>query len=53
MSITVLGKIASDLAEVAVPANGGDWRMAWHPPDDAASGRQPGRPVSGGARTLA
>jgi 8-oxo-dGTP pyrophosphatase MutT (NUDIX family) len=42
MSITALGKIASDLEEVAVPANGGDWRMAWHPPGDAPSGQPHG-----------
>lgn len=42
MSTTVLGKIASDLEEVAVPANGGDWRMAWHPRGDAPPGQPHG-----------
>jgi ADP-ribose pyrophosphatase YjhB (NUDIX family) len=42
MSTTVLGRIAGDLAEVAVPANGGDWRMAWHPPGDAPPGQPHG-----------
>ena len=32
MSTTALGEIASDFEEMPVPANGGDWRMAWHPP---------------------
>ena len=32
MSTTALGRIASDFEEMPVPANGGDWRMAWHPP---------------------
>lgn len=39
MSTTALGKIACDLEEVAVPSNGGDWRMAWHPPGDAPPGQ--------------
>ncbi|GAA5187277.1 hypothetical protein GCM10023322_35300 [Rugosimonospora acidiphila] len=38
MSTTALGRIASDLEEVAVPANGGEWTMAWHPPGDAPTG---------------
>ena len=38
MSTTALGPMASDLEEVAVPAHGGDWRMAWHPPDDTPPG---------------
>jgi 8-oxo-dGTP pyrophosphatase MutT (NUDIX family) len=42
MSTTVLGKIAGDLEEVAVPANGGDWKMAWHPPGDAPPGKPHG-----------
>jgi hypothetical protein len=42
MSSTVLGEIAADLAELAVPANGGDWRMAWHPPGDAPPGQPHG-----------
>jgi ADP-ribose pyrophosphatase YjhB (NUDIX family) len=28
---TALGPMAPDFAEMAVPANGGDWMMAWHP----------------------
>jgi ADP-ribose pyrophosphatase YjhB (NUDIX family) len=39
---TTLGRIASDLEEIPVPANGGDWRMAWHPPGDAPPGRPHG-----------
>jgi 8-oxo-dGTP pyrophosphatase MutT (NUDIX family) len=31
MSTTALGRMAPDFAEMTVPANGGDWRMAWHP----------------------
>jgi len=42
MSTTALGKIAGDLEEVAVPANGGDWRMAWHPPGSAPPGQPHG-----------
>ena len=42
MSTTALGKIASDFEEMPVPANGGDWRMAWHPPGDAPDGRPHG-----------
>jgi ADP-ribose pyrophosphatase YjhB (NUDIX family) len=42
MSTTALGKIACDLEEVAVSANGGDWRMAWHPPGDAPVGQPHG-----------
>jgi ADP-ribose pyrophosphatase YjhB (NUDIX family) len=42
MSTTVLGKIAGDLEEVAVPAHGGDWRLAWHPPGDAPPGQPHG-----------
>jgi ADP-ribose pyrophosphatase YjhB (NUDIX family) len=42
MSTTPLGRIACDLEEVAVPANGGDWRMAWHPPGDAPPGQPHG-----------
>ncbi|HEY2520513.1 MAG TPA: NUDIX domain-containing protein, partial [Streptosporangiaceae bacterium] len=30
--ITTLGRTAADFEETAVPSNGGDWRMAWHPP---------------------
>ena len=40
MSTTALGRIASDFEEMQAPANGGDWRMAWHPPGKApAAGR--------------
>ena len=39
---TALGRAVSDLEEIAVPANGGDWRMAWHPPGGALSGRPHG-----------
>ena len=39
MSTTALGKIASDFDEMPVPANGGDWRMAWHPPGAIPVGR--------------
>jgi ADP-ribose pyrophosphatase YjhB (NUDIX family) len=39
---TALGRVASDLEEITVPANGGDWRMAWHPPGDASPGRPHG-----------
>lgn len=38
-STTVLGRIASDLEELPVPANDGAWRMAWHPPGDAPPGQ--------------
>ena len=47
MSTTALGRIASDFEEVPVPANGGDWRMAWHPP-----GRRPGRVKPHGANAF-
>jgi len=42
VSTTVLGKIACDLEELAGVANGGDWRMAWHPPDEAPPGKPHG-----------
>lgn len=42
MRTTVLLKIAGDLEEVTVPANGGDWRMAWYPPGDAPPGQPHG-----------
>ena len=42
MSTTALGRIAADLEELAVPANGDDWTMAWHPPGDAPPGRPHG-----------
>ena len=42
MSTTALGRIASDFEELSVPANGGDWTMAWHPPGDAPPGRPHG-----------
>ena len=38
MGTTVLGRMAADLAEVTVPPDGGDWRMAWHPPGAAPAG---------------
>jgi ADP-ribose pyrophosphatase YjhB (NUDIX family) len=42
MSTTALGKMASDFEEMPVPANGGDWRMAWHPPGHVPAGRPHG-----------
>jgi len=42
MGTTVLGVMASDLAEMTVPASGGDWRMAWHPPGEAPPGQPHG-----------
>jgi hypothetical protein len=30
--LTALGPVAPDGEEMLVPANGGDWWMAWHPP---------------------
>ena len=42
MSTTALGRIASDFEEMPVPANGGDWRMAWHPPGKAPAGQPHG-----------
>ena len=38
----MLGRIASDLEELPVPANDGDWRMAWHPRGDAPPGEPHG-----------
>ncbi len=38
----MLGRIASDLEELPVPANDGEWRMAWHPPGDAPPGQPHG-----------
>jgi NUDIX domain len=40
--VTALGRIASDGEEVRVPASGGDWRMAWHPPPNAPPGQPHG-----------
>src|SRR5262245_43415354 len=42
MSTSALGRIAFDMEELAVAANGGDWTMAWHPPGDAPPGRPHG-----------
>jgi ADP-ribose pyrophosphatase YjhB (NUDIX family) len=42
MSTTALGRIASDFEEMPVPANGGGWSMAWHPPDDVPDGQPHG-----------
>ena len=42
MRTTALGRMADDLEEVPVLANGGDWRMAWHPPGAAPPGRAHG-----------
>jgi ADP-ribose pyrophosphatase YjhB (NUDIX family) len=42
MSTTTLGRIASDFEEMPVPANGGDWRMAWHPPGNIPAGQPHG-----------
>ncbi len=38
MGRTGLGPMAADFEETAVPANGGDWRMAWHRPGAAPPG---------------
>jgi len=38
MGSTGLGRMAADFEETPVPANGGDWRMAWHPPGEAPPG---------------
>jgi ADP-ribose pyrophosphatase YjhB (NUDIX family) len=35
---TALGRIAADRAEMPVPANGGDWMVAWHPPAETPPG---------------
>lgn len=35
---TALGLIAADREEMPVPADGGDWRMAWHPPVETPPG---------------
>ncbi len=40
--MTGLGPIALDGEEVPVPANGGDWRMVWHPPAEVPPGRPHG-----------
>jgi hypothetical protein len=42
MSTTALGRIASDFEEIPVPANEGDWRMAWHPAVEVPSGQPHG-----------
>jgi ADP-ribose pyrophosphatase YjhB (NUDIX family) len=42
MSGTALGPMAPDFVEMAVPANGGDWRMAWHPAAVVPDGRPHG-----------
>jgi ADP-ribose pyrophosphatase YjhB (NUDIX family) len=42
MSTTALGRIASDFEEMPVPANGGDWRMAWHPAGNVPAGQAHG-----------
>jgi len=34
--------MAEDFEALAVPANGGDWAMAWHPPGAAPAGRPHG-----------
>jgi hypothetical protein len=38
MGSTALGPMAADFEETPVPANTGDWRMAWHPPGEAPPG---------------
>ena len=38
MGSTGLGPMAADFEEMEVPANGGDWRMAWHPPGEVPPG---------------
>ena len=50
MGRTALGRIAADFEETAVPRNGGDWRMAWHPPGAVLPGlpRWGGRAGAGG-----
>jgi ADP-ribose pyrophosphatase YjhB (NUDIX family) len=40
--ITVLGPIAPAGEEMLVPANGGDWWMAWHPPGSEPPGQPHG-----------
>ena len=42
MNTTALGRTASDFEEMPVPANGGDWRMAWHPAGPAPAGQPHG-----------
>ncbi len=42
MSSTALGRMASDFEEMPVPANGGDWRMAWHPAGRVPAGQPHG-----------
>jgi 8-oxo-dGTP pyrophosphatase MutT (NUDIX family) len=42
VTTTALGRIASDLEELALPQNGGDWRMAWHPPAEVPPGQPHG-----------
>ena len=40
--MTALGRIALDGEEVPAPANGDDWRMAWHPPPSPPPGQPHG-----------
>ena len=40
--MTALGRIALDGEEVPAPANGDDWRLAWHPPPSPPSGQPHG-----------
>ena len=42
MGDTALGPMAADFEETAVPATGGDWRMAWHPPGEVPPGLRHG-----------
>ena len=44
----MLGPAAPDGEETLVPANGGDWWMAWHPP----GGEPPGQPHGANAFCL-
>jgi ADP-ribose pyrophosphatase YjhB (NUDIX family) len=44
----MLGRIAPDGEEMLVPANGGDWWIAWHPP----AGQPPGQPHGASAFCL-
>jgi hypothetical protein len=37
-----LGPLAEDGVEVSVVSNGGDWLIAWHPPDDVPDGHPHG-----------
>jgi hypothetical protein len=42
LNTTALGRMATDFEEMPVPANGGGWRMAWHPPDPVPAGQSHG-----------